>query len=46
MNHPEALKEKRESPRDFIRPQVAETFCKTCHGKEALVRFLYFHSKW
>ena len=42
----EGLKEERESPRDFIRPQVAETFCRTCHGNEALVRFLYFHSKW
>ena len=39
-------KEEGDPPRDFIRQQIAETFCKTCHGKEALVRFLYFHSKW
>jgi predicted CXXCH cytochrome family protein len=32
--------------KDFIRQDIAETFCKTCHGNEALVRFLYFHSKW
>jgi hypothetical protein len=32
--------------KDFIRQDIAETFCKTCHGTEALVRFLYFHSKW
>jgi hypothetical protein len=43
---PEVLKGEKESPRDFIRQQIPETLCKTCHGKEALVRFLYFHSKW
>lgn len=30
----------------FLRPNVAEKFCKACHGEEALVRFLYFHKKW
>jgi predicted CXXCH cytochrome family protein len=40
------LKEDRESPRNFNRQHIAETFCKNCHGKEAMVRFLYFHSKW
>ena len=30
----------------FLRPDIAERFCKTCHGEEALVRFLYFHTKW
>ncbi len=43
---PEVLKGEKESPRDFIRQQIPEILCKTCHGKEALVRFLYFHSKW
>jgi predicted CXXCH cytochrome family protein len=40
------VKEETDSPADFFRPHIAETFCKTCHGKESLVRFLYFHSKW
>lgn len=30
----------------FLRPGIAENFCKACHGEEALVRFLYFHKKW
>jgi predicted CXXCH cytochrome family protein len=30
----------------FLRPDIAEKFCKACHGEEALVRFLYFHKKW
>ena len=30
----------------LLRPDIAEKFCKTCHGKEALMRFLYFHEKW
>ncbi len=30
----------------FLQPDIAEKFCKTCHGEEALVRFLYFHEKW
>jgi predicted CXXCH cytochrome family protein len=30
----------------FLRQVVAETFCKTCHAEEALVRFLYFHTRW
>jgi len=42
----ELLKGEQESSRGFIRQQLPEIFCKTCHGKEALVRFLYFHSKW
>ena len=40
------VKEEKDSVKDFIRQDIAETFCKTCHGNEALVRFLYFHSKW
>ena len=30
----------------FLRLDVAQTFCTTCHAEEALVRFLYFHAKW
>jgi hypothetical protein len=30
----------------FLRLDVAQTFCTTCHAEEALVRFLYFHDKW
>ncbi len=30
----------------FLKPEIAERFCKACHGEEALVRFLYFHKKW
>lgn len=40
------LKGERKLVKDFIRQDIAGTFCKTCHGTEALVRFLYFHSKW
>jgi predicted CXXCH cytochrome family protein len=34
------------STASFLRPDIAEKFCKACHGEEALVRFLYFHKKW
>lgn len=34
------------STTSFLRPDIAEKFCKACHGEEALVRFLYFHRKW
>jgi len=30
----------------FLRLDVAQTFCTTCHAEDALVRFLYFHAKW
>jgi predicted CXXCH cytochrome family protein len=30
----------------FLRLDVAQTFCTTCHAEEALVRFLYFHANW
>lgn len=30
----------------FLRRDLPHTFCLTCHGEEALVRFLYFHDKW
>ena len=40
------LKEEKRPVKDFIRQEIAGTFCKTCHGTDALVRFLYFHSKW
>jgi hypothetical protein len=30
----------------FLRTGIAEKFCKSCHGEDALVRFLYFHKKW
>lgn len=34
------------STNGFLRPKIAETFCRTCHGDEALIRYLYFHKKW
>ncbi|MDX1779166.1 MAG: hypothetical protein R3339_09825, partial [Thermodesulfobacteriota bacterium] len=40
------VREEKDSVKGFIRRDIAETFCKTCHGNEALIRFLYFHSKW
>jgi predicted CXXCH cytochrome family protein len=30
----------------FLRLDVPQRFCTTCHAEEALVRFLYFHAKW
>ena len=42
----ETVMEDGEPVKNFIRQDIAGTFCKTCHGNEALVRFLYFHSKW
>jgi predicted CXXCH cytochrome family protein len=30
----------------FLRPKIAENLCRTCHGEEALTRYLYFHKKW
>jgi predicted CXXCH cytochrome family protein len=35
-----------DSTTSFLRADVAERFCRACHGEEALVRFLYFHRKW
>jgi predicted CXXCH cytochrome family protein len=40
------VNQEKDSLKVFIRQDIAERFCKTCHGNEALVRFLYFHSKW
>jgi predicted CXXCH cytochrome family protein len=34
------------STHGFLRPKIAENLCKTCHGEEALTRYLYFHKKW
>jgi predicted CXXCH cytochrome family protein len=34
------------STNGFLKPKIAENLCKTCHGEEALTRYLYFHKKW